>query len=898
MNTSPIIVVGTPQGFWTQWVRQTLSRLEHAQVHADLPSSEALGVALAERPESKALVLVEHPATGLARQLADGAAIDPGAWLDEWLASGRALLAHAQRHPSECLLLNADDARCRPDALAVLLRSRWSESFVPSAEIAPGCAPDPLATALAWSFVDRSPALQDVAEELLASCVVLPGDESRAASFALVPKGPTDGAAATARLARLLDAERRLDRELREFRREREESRLAAERLEGFVRARTVERDEAETRAARTERELADARTQLDAAERERETLVTRLDDAVTRQAVLVQDIAEMRARGDGLAARLDSRQEALDAMRAERDAGSRRLDALRTELAAAQSDRDAERQRVVVAQAALTSAQQRVTTTERQLKDSREESDLLLQQLHEVQEELEKTLLARSDAEAAFASAAAERDSLTQRIESLRRELDAARQELGVAAKSLESTKAEQGAAKKSLDDALVDAQQRLAMMERELKDAKEEGELLLAQLHHVQEELEKMFFAKRGAESALCAAKAGPDPVRLEAQLSAARDECELLTLQTNQVQLELVRVHEEKVRLEREAKARILLPGLDGVSIGEVRVVGERDTPPHREVSFAVRDVRAGSRHISEATVRLVEHWGRPGLAVFADESGSSLFEAWRECGREDGRPYMLLVHGEEPTQQLLDTMGTFDWQLIQALAARFRQSFDAPETDVSPVWRSLAQRLLTSLQEQPARLRHEDVRVMPIAQSSPEVARWGLVLEHASYRGRTWPRFTLQWRASGPHPSIELVRDEESGPPLVTWPAGEDGLPVRALRLPIGDDPYAPEVRAAWDLLIGADKAFVAEVLNLLPILAVHVQASMADTAPAVGAGVDLQAAARTSVQFGRAALQPSPQASEHPGTGRRLMHRIARRLRRSAAPAVIAADTAR
>ncbi len=879
MNTSQIIVVGTPQGFWTRWVRQTLSRLEHARVHADLSSSEALGAALHERPESKALVLVEHPAIGLARQLADGVAIDPLAWLDEWLASGRALLAHAQRYPSECLLLNADDARCRPDALAALLRSRWDESFVPPAEMAPGSSPDPLAGALAWSFVERSPAVQDVADELLASCVVLPGDESRAASFALVAQGPTDGAAATARLANLIEAERRLDRELRELRRERDaaldESRLAAERLEASVRARAAERDEAETRAARSEQELADARTRIDAAERERESLIMRLDDAVARQAALVQDIAGMRERDDALAKRLESRQEVLDAMRAERDVSARQVDALRAEM-----------------------------------KDAKEEGELLLAQLHQVQEELEKTFLARRDAEAASASAAAERDSLTQRVETQRRELDAARQELGAAATSLESAKAEQGAAKKVLDDALArqraaetalaGAQQRLATTERELKDAKEESELLLAQLHQVQEELEAMFLAKRDAENALLAAKAGPDAARLEAQLKTALDECELLTLQTNQVQQELERVHAQKLRLEREAKALILSPGLDDVSIGEVRVINERDTPPHREVSFLVREVRAGSRQIAEATVRLVEHWGRPGLAVFADDGASTVFESWRECGREDGRPYMLLVHGEEPTQRVLDAMGTFDWQLIQALAARIRQALDAPGAEVSPAWRSLAQRLFASLQEQPARLRHEQVHVMPIAQASPEVARWGLVLEHASYRGRTWPRLTLQWRSSGPHPSIELVRDEESGPPLVTWPADADGLPVRALRLPIEENPHAPGVRSAWDVLVGADKAFVSEVLNLLPILAVHVQAASGDAVPA-GGGVDLQAAARSAVHFGRAALQPPPQAPDRAGTGRRLMHRIARRLRGDAAPeasAIVAAESLR
>ncbi len=119
-----------------------------------------------------------------------------------------------------------------------------------------------------------------------------------------------------------------------------------------------------------------------------------------------------------------------------------------------------------------------------------------------------------------------------------------------------------------------------------------------------------------KRDAENALLAAKTGPDPKKLEQDLRSAREECELLTLQTRQVQQELERVHAEKVRLAHEMKSRVALPGLDDVAIGEVAVVGERDTPPHREVSFVVREVRAGERQVAEAAVRLVEHWGRPG------------------------------------------------------------------------------------------------------------------------------------------------------------------------------------------------------------------------------------------------------------------------------------------
>ncbi len=167
----------------------------------------------------------------------------------------------------------------------------------------------------------------------------------------------------------------------------------------------------------------------------------------------------------------------------------------------------------------------------------------------------------------------------------------------------------------------------------------------------------------------------------------------------------------MHAEKVRLAHERSRASRCLALDDVSIGEIVVVGERDTPPHREVSFVVREVRAGERQVAEAAVRLVEHWGRPGLVIFAEEGRAPLFETWRESGREDGRPYMLLVHGEESAQSVYDAMGTLDWQLVQALAARLGQALQDHASDLAE-WRSLAQRLLTSLHEQPARLRYAE------------------------------------------------------------------------------------------------------------------------------------------------------------------------------------------
>ena len=150
MNTRSIEVVGTFQGCWTQWVRQVLPQTGRAEVQADQLSSQELEAMLRKRPDSNVLVLVEHPAIGLAHLLGRGDDIDPEAWLDDWLASARTLFAYVQRNPDTTLVVNADEVKRRPQRLAQLLQSRWGDLFAtPSRVAVQGSHPDALAHALA-----------------------------------------------------------------------------------------------------------------------------------------------------------------------------------------------------------------------------------------------------------------------------------------------------------------------------------------------------------------------------------------------------------------------------------------------------------------------------------------------------------------------------------------------------------------------------------------------------------------------------------------------------------------------------------------------------------------------------------------------------------------------------
>ena len=711
MSIRVIEVAGTSQGAWTQWAGQILVRVEQIEVHADLSSWHDLDAVLRRRIDSNVLVLAEHPAIGLAHALARGVDIDPEAWLDDWQQSARVLLAHAQRSPDTTLLANAAEVQRRPQRLAQLLRSRWEIQVQAPSRFAHSTPQDSLAEALAWGFVERDPALQEVALELLASCVVMPGARIAGAHFGA--EEIVDGAEAGRRLAELLQ----------------------------------------------TERDLAQVKLDRETETRDRNVLTQQLAETIKHQA-----------------------------------------------------------------------------TTARELELTRNYAAALDRQLGEGRAALMEAERLRIQAEHELAAATRQRDALGW--------------ELSTANEAARS--------------------------------AGEEGKLLLQQLHEVQEALERMHVARRDAEKALLAVPAAPSAKALEKELRAAREECELLTLQTHQVQEELQRVHSEKIRLAHEAESRISLPGLADITIGEVSLVGVRDTPPHREVSFIVRQVQAGERRVAEASVRLVEHWGRPGLAIFADDGAVPLFKAWQESDREDGRPFMLLVHGEESAQRVFDAMGTIDWHLMQALALRLGQVLQDQAADQSPTWQSLAQRLLTSLYEQPAKLRYDSVVAVPAGQMTGEAHPYRLTLERVNYHGRSWPRLPITWQPSGPSASLDLELDGSSGPPLLAWPADANGIPEPRLRLPLSGNPDAPETRAIWDSLSGSDRRLVADLLSLMPILAVHVQAAAASTS-SDKAPPGLQALAMETLAFGRAALQPARPPGPQVERRRSLLQRMARQM---------------
>jgi hypothetical protein len=386
-------------------------------------------------------------------------------------------------------------------------------------------------------------------------------------------------------------------------------------------------------------------------------------------------------------------------------------------------------------------------------------------------------------------------------------------------------------------------------------MKSVVEENEELLLQLHQAQEELgrhvlrgqeleavaalavsaDELFAARREAEDAAQELAVLRDAVaerdRAELGLTQAAiaghsqamttvvEENELLLLQLHQVQEELDHCYSRCSQLEGQAPVNVPAAGQFGFSIADLQPITERNAAPHRELGFALHHVAMDGRQIDQATVRLVEHHGHPGLVVFGQAHAPQLLQCWRETGREEGHPYALLVPDDINSQPLLEGMGASDWLLTNALAATIEKRLADDALPVAPHWRHVARRLREQLQELPARFRYLTLEVQPLDDSP--AGGWEFCFGGVSSGLRRLERLVVQWRPLGAQAGLELLCDADAGPPLSAWPGDEQGVAIDRWRLPLGPGANKQARRQCLVRITLADRDFVLTLLAAWP-----------------------------------------------------------------------------
>lgn len=304
--------------------------------------------------------------------------------------------------------------------------------------------------------------------------------------------------------------------------------------------------------------------------------------------------------------------------------------------------------------------------------------------------------------------------------------------------------------------------------------------------------------------------------------AEIEASREENELLLLQLHRVQEQLEHYYLQHKAWE-DTSDRFGWGSAPRYAQSAIHLLGQHDRPPHLHLHFAVENVRSAAREIARLEVRLLDHLGRPGIAVFSTRPNEAL-AAWQATGDEAGRSFMALLPSDHHSRLLLERMGTADWQLVNHLAQAIRRYLDGEGSHLGVRWQVAAARLCRQLIDMPSRLRYDRLQLGRVEIDGGHQLE--VVFGRASYADRLLDQVQLRWRAAGSGGKADtaplhwLRPEDPTNVPLAAWPAGEDGLLAAVFTLPVGGGD-ARHKRQQWAALSAGDRALVLAVLDALP-----------------------------------------------------------------------------
>jgi hypothetical protein len=308
-----------------------------------------------------------------------------------------------------------------------------------------------------------------------------------------------------------------------------------------------------------------------------------------------------------------------------------------------------------------------------------------------------------------------------------------------------------------------------------------------------------------------------------RLRAELETAHEEGELLLLNLHEVQEELEHYYLRTKELESAGLSAGTTPAL-GRAGGIVQLVHVRNAAPHRHLHLRFEQMQLAGRTLPAMDVRLLEHGGCPGLAVFASGSEHSPLASWKATGSESGRGFMTLMPADPTTRPLLQRMGTADWQLVNQLTAVIHRHVLEDGWHLDTRWRDTASRLCRQLADMPARLRYDAVNVHRVGSDGDELE---VLFGRSSFGDRALGDVRLQWRPgssteAADKAALRWLRPESAGIlPLSAWPVDKDGRLTASYDLPVGNGLGARGKLQLWRAMCAADRELVLAVLDALP-----------------------------------------------------------------------------
>jgi hypothetical protein len=238
--------------------------------------------------------------------------------------------------------------------------------------------------------------------------------------------------------------------------------------------------------------------------------------------------------------------------------------------------------------------------------------------------------------------------------------------------------------------------------------------------------------------------------------------------------------------------------------------------KEKSEHRHINYTFRGVNLFDRHWPAIHLRLVQHLGHAGLAIFSEDSLKPPLYQWVPSDRENGTPFMLFVLADAPAREALVRATTSDLVFIGDAISLIHSDLDLNGLPGNghTNWIQVAERLQQEIQEIPERLHYDSVRAelkSPAGHESPFL----FDVTNASFRGRVFPSLKIAWGPSidGRRFSVRLA--DRAHPPLSYWPRAADERLLDEIN-----------IRGCWNQFTGKDKALLRTIILEVPNFLVH------------------------------------------------------------------------
>ena len=355
------------------------------------------------------------------------------------------------------------------------------------------------------------------------------------------------------------------------------------------------------------------------------------------------------------------------------------------------------------------------------------------------------------------------------------------------------------------------------------EVQEAFQESEGFCAQLaeeRHLRENTYKVFEEEKlGFSSALKESQKEVENLRAElaSQQDAARKNQETLLLEVQEAFRESEGFFEQWKSLEASAPKTPFTCG--AIQRGLIKY-----EPPHCQVDYIFENVELFERRWSRLEVRLVEHHGRAGLAIFQPRDNQPPLHHWRPTGQEAGRDFMLLVPNDRPSNEQLVGAPTSDLLLVRGTITKILGHLSLHGGGGISVWISVARRLLQELDELPERVHYDSVKASCTQENGRTVLGFDLIKSY--FRGQCVGNFYFTWKPSKGGGSLIFPPETVDHPILSSLAATFANPMARGLILGFDSKEEVLKTRSAWNGLLIKERKYIHYLVKALPDFIFH------------------------------------------------------------------------